>query len=115
MVTPLSYTEPHNILTGLLSTFLDFSALNLASTMWTVRAVMHAGIANWRFPLKSVAGKTFPAFPAHAQPAIVRKMPIVDKHINIWKQRNNSLHVANDICECCIFLKENISILIDIS
>ena len=36
------------------------------------RAVMHAGIANWRFPLTSVAGKTFPAFPAHAQPAILR-------------------------------------------
>ena len=36
------------------------------------RAVMHAGIVNWRFPLKLVAGKTFPAFPAHAQPAIWR-------------------------------------------
>ena len=36
------------------------------------RAVMHAAIANCRFHLKSVAGKTFPAFPAHAQPAILR-------------------------------------------
>ena len=36
------------------------------------RAVMHVGIANWRFPLKSVAGNTFPAFPVHAQPAILR-------------------------------------------
>ena len=36
------------------------------------RAVMHTRIANWRFLLKSVAGKTFPAFPAHAQPAILR-------------------------------------------
>ena len=36
------------------------------------RAVMHAGIANYRLPLKSVAAKTFPAFPAHAQPAILR-------------------------------------------
>ena len=35
------------------------------------RAVMHVGIANYRFPLKSVAGKTFPAFPVHAQPAIL--------------------------------------------
>ena len=34
--------------------------------------VMHAGIANLRFPLMSVAGKTFPAFPVHAQPAILR-------------------------------------------
>ena len=33
-----------------------------------LRAVMHDGIAILRFPLKSVAGKTFPAFPAHAQP-----------------------------------------------
>ena len=36
------------------------------------RPVMHAGIANKRFPLKSVAGKSFPAFPAHAQPTILR-------------------------------------------
>ena len=31
--------------------------------------VMYAGIVNSRFPLKSMAGKTFPAFPAHARPA----------------------------------------------
>ena len=30
------------------------------------------GIANWRFPLKSVAGKTFAALPVHAQPTILR-------------------------------------------
>ena len=36
------------------------------------RAVMHVGIANQRFPLKSVARKTFPTFPAHAQPALLR-------------------------------------------
>ena len=30
------------------------------------RAVIHAGIVNWWFPLKSVEGKTFPAFPVHA-------------------------------------------------
>ena len=37
-----------------------------------VRAVMHARISNWRFPLMSAAGKTFPAFSARAQPAFVR-------------------------------------------
>ena len=36
------------------------------------RAVMHAGIANQRHPLKSEAEETFPAFPAHAQRAILR-------------------------------------------
>ena len=36
------------------------------------RAVVHAGIANSRIPLKSVAGKSFSAFPTHAQPAILR-------------------------------------------
>ena len=42
----------------------------------TARAVMHGGIANKRFHLKSVAGKTFPA---HAQTAICvsDKRPIV--------------------------------------
>ena len=35
------------------------------------RAVMHAGIANSRFSLKSVAGKTFLTFPAHARPAVL--------------------------------------------
>ena len=36
------------------------------------RAVMHVGIANQQFPLESLAGKTFPAFPAHVQSAILR-------------------------------------------
>ena len=35
-------------------------------------AVMHVGIANSLFPLKSVVGKTFLALPAHVQPAILR-------------------------------------------
>ena len=43
------------------------------------RAVMHAGITNWWFPLKSVAGKSFPAFPAHTQPAILR-ICLTDSH-----------------------------------
>ena len=29
------------------------------------------GFANWRFPLKLVAGKSFPAWSAHAQPTIL--------------------------------------------
>ena len=37
-------------------------------TCITARVVMHAGIVNQRFPYKSVAGKTFPAFAAHANP-----------------------------------------------
>ena len=36
------------------------------------RAVMHAGIANWQFPLRAVVEKTLPAFPAHAQPTVLR-------------------------------------------
>ena len=35
------------------------------------RSVMHAGIADFRFPLNSVVGKTFPAIPVHAQHAIL--------------------------------------------
>ena len=42
----------------------------LAARAW--RAVMYAGIANKRFPFKSVAGKKFPAFPAHVQHTILR-------------------------------------------
>ena len=45
------------------------------------RAVMHAGIANWRFHLNSVVGKTFPAFPAHAQPAI----------LGIWQEAHDMI------------------------
>ena len=41
-------------------------------TCITARAVMHAGIPNQWFALKSVARETFPAFPAHAQFAILR-------------------------------------------
>ena len=36
------------------------------------RAVMHVGITKLWFPLKSVVGKTFPAFPACAQTALLR-------------------------------------------
>ena len=45
-----------------------------AQASWQIvvtRAVKHAGIANSRFPLKSVVGKMFPEFPAHAWPAIL--------------------------------------------
>ena len=52
------------------------------------RAVMHAGIANWRFHLKSVVGKTFLAFPAHAQPAI----------LGIWHKAHVS--VLSLYCKC---------------
>ena len=51
------------------------------ASLLDARAVMHAGVANWRFPLKSVAGKTFPAFPAHAQHAILR----------IWQEAHGNL------------------------
>ena len=35
------------------------------------RHMRDAGIANYPFPMKSVVGKMFLAFPAHAQPAIL--------------------------------------------
>ena len=40
--------------------------------MRDARVVMHAGIANQQYPLKSAAGQMFPAFPAHAQPKVLR-------------------------------------------
>ena len=61
------------------------------------RAVMHAGIANWWFPLKSVAGKMFPAFTAHAQPTILRIWQEAHGRHNVCSfpspQRNNTLYV----------------------
>ena len=47
---------------------------------------MHAGIAKYWFPLKSVAGKMFPAFPVHAQPAIW----------GIWQEAH-----GNSLRSCC--------------
>ena len=41
---------------------------------------MHAGIANYGVPLKSVAGKTFPIIPVHAQPSILR----VWQQADVW-------------------------------
>ena len=62
------------------------------------RAVMHAGIVNWRFPLKSVSGKTLPAFQAHAQPVILRiwqeahiRQPPIRWHI-IAKEESTSAY-----------------------
>ena len=40
--------------------------------MRDARAVVHDGIANLRFTFKSVAVRTYSAFPVHAQPAILR-------------------------------------------
>ena len=51
--------------------------------------VMHAGIANLWFPLRSAVGKTFPVFPAHAQPAILR----------IWWEAHTS--ICNDWYAFC--------------
>ena len=49
------------------------------------RAVMHGGIANLRFPLKSMAGKAFPAFPAHVSGK--RPMEIVGVQTMFWLRR----------------------------
>ena len=48
----------------------DYRSPHASRHVRYARAVMHAEIANLWFPLKSAAGETFPAFPAHAQPAI---------------------------------------------
>ena len=55
----------------------------MASASRDARVVMHVGIANYRFPLKSVASKNFLA---HAQPAIFvsRKMPMLS-HDRLWQ------------------------------
>ena len=47
-------------------------AIPTCSTARDARAMMNVGIANKLFPLKSVAGKAFPAFSVYAQPAILR-------------------------------------------
>ena len=57
------------------------------------RAGMHVGAAEYLFPLKSVAEKTFPTFPAHEQPAILRIW--LEAHIctPVWIMRY-SIHKA---------------------
>ena len=48
--------------------------------------VRHAEIANYWFPLKSVAGKMFPAFIAHTQPAILRNWQKAHGSVNTGKR-----------------------------
>ena len=50
----------------------DKKHIGFLSDSGHVRAVMHVGIGTWRFPFKSVMGKTRPVFPVYAQPAILR-------------------------------------------
>ena len=57
---------------GKLTSRMAFLVYNVLGLMTVARAVMLDGIANWWFPLKSVAGKTFLSFPAHAQLTILR-------------------------------------------
>ena len=59
---------------GLPWTFPRYRGLAIPTciTARVARAVMHAGIANSRFPLKSVAGETVPIFPALVHSTILR-------------------------------------------
>ena len=50
----------------------DYRSRHASRHVPDARAVMYAGSANQLFPLKLVVGKTFSAFQAHAQPAILR-------------------------------------------
>ena len=71
------------------------------------RAVIHAGIANYRWPLKSVAGKTFPAFPVHAQSSILRiwlgahgppaGMKLISTYFHKTQQSTNRVHISWNI------------------
>ena len=67
------------------------------------RALMHAGIANKWLPWKSVAGKMFPAFPAHALPAIVRTWKEDDWVAQASRSRDRRSHgircYNNDLAE----------------
>ena len=65
------------------------------------RAVMYAGIANYRFLFKSVAGNTFPAFPAHAQSTILR----------IWQEAHASTEV-DDVATTKQFTDQNRTYLV---
>ena len=68
------------------------------------RAVMHAGIANKRFPLKSVVGETFRAFSAHAQPTIYvsGKRPILGVYVWLtpwWRHQMETFFALLALCE----------------
>ena len=69
--------------------------------MRDARAVMHAWIANYRFPLKSVVGKMFPTFPAHAQPVILRIWYEAHWHtLNKPFKYPSRLYAGPDSCVC---------------
>ena len=59
-------------ITARASPLSDKKPIGFLSDSGHVLAVMHAETANKIFPFKPVVGKTFPAFPLHAQPAILR-------------------------------------------
>ena len=62
--------------------------------MRDARAVMHVGIANWR------GEKTFPAFPAHAQPSILRIWQEAHgatiQYLNQWWPRSSASRPRSD-------------------
>ena len=55
----------------MLTRFTDHIYAALGGDELMDRDYAYDGIAKSRIPLKSVAGKMFPAFPAHAQPAVL--------------------------------------------
>ena len=65
------------------------------------RAVIHVGMVNQWFPLKSLLGKTFPVFPAHAQPAILRVWKEAHLPIFFLLLDNINPHTLNAYCIRC--------------
>ena len=69
--------------------------------------MMHAEIANYRFPVKSVAGETILEFPAHAQPAILRIWQGVRKFLlKIWHE----LYAWQQRLVCLLFVSKYVMI-----
>ena len=72
--------------------------------------MMHAGIANKWFPLMSVVGQTFLAFPVHVQPAILPTCMSAGCNgttINLLHKSHNALvpyhimqHFVTEMCTC---------------
>ena len=67
-----NYQMLYHCINVVIPSFLMITDLYLFFSNMVSRAVMHTGVVNQQFPLKRVAGKTFPAFPVQAQPAILR-------------------------------------------
>ena len=78
-------------------------AHNKKTDVRDARPVMHAGVANWRFPLKSVAGKTFGRLHCESKQDTLNQLEAHGRYISLAGLQNVSKVKEKTKCDILNF------------